>query len=205
MEFELEPIEGERVLSAEEKERQKYRTRSIRPEELERFNAVQQQAIREFLVKLIILTEQFQHDLDQHDASEPCQQHMQKLNAKRQALFEQPPSWLRDFIELVDLYPMEPWAEFEILLRRLQAEDRNRFYETKAHTGIKVAADNPFLMQQDDDINDLQPLQGAHTRLTPADIEAEIMPYSLPELVKHLTLARRVSNGGFWDEEYYDL
>ena len=69
VDLELEPIEGERVISEEEQERRRYRTRSITPEELALFNTVEKTACRDFLVRLIVLTEQFQHDLDQHEPS----------------------------------------------------------------------------------------------------------------------------------------
>lgn len=205
MDLELEPIEGERVISEEEQERRRYRTRSITPEELALFNTVEKAACRDFLARLIVLTEQFQHDLDQHDPSEACQENIRRLNEKRQALFIDPPGWLKDFIVLLELYPMEPWAEFSVLIRRLQSEDRKRHYAAISETGIEAAYDNPFLMQMDDDSDDSPSALAGQARITPAEIEALLSRYPLGELVNHLTSARRVSAGEFWDEEYYDL
>ncbi len=205
VDLELEPIEGERVISEEEQERRRYRTRSITPEELALFNPVEKAACRDFLVRLIVLTEQFQHDLDQHDPSEACQEHIRRLNEKRQALFIHPPGWLKNFVALLELYPMEPWAEFSILIQRLQSEDRNRHYAAISETGIEAACDNPFLMQMDDDSDDSPSALAGQARMTPAEIEALLIRYPLGKLVNHLTSARRVSAGEFWDEEYYDL
>jgi hypothetical protein len=205
VDLELEPIEGERVISEEEQERRRYRTRSITPEELARFNTVEQAACRDFLVRLIVLTEQFQHDLDQHDPSEACQEHIRCLNEKRRALFIDPPGWRKDFIALLELYPMEPWAEFSILIQRLQSEDRKQHYAVISETGIEAAFDNPFLMQQEDASDDSRSALAGQARITPAEIEALLSRYPLCKLVNHLTSARRVSTGGFWEEEYYDL
>jgi hypothetical protein len=60
-------------------------------------------------------------------------------------------------------------------------------------------------MQMDDDSDDSPSALVGQARMTPAEIEALLSRYPLGKLVNHLTSARRVSAGGFWDEEYYDL
>jgi hypothetical protein len=65
MELKLVPIEGEKVLTEEEKERIKRRARPISPEVIRRFSDAEQKEMRFFLASLIVFTEQFHHDLAQ--------------------------------------------------------------------------------------------------------------------------------------------
>jgi len=99
MELELEPIEGKKVLTEEEKERARRRTRPIPKDALLQFSDGEQNDIKHFLVLLIVLAEHFHHDMEQHDLlsedqRELCEIEMEKLNKDRQALFKDSPPFL---------------------------------------------------------------------------------------------------------------
>ena len=67
MKLELEPIEGEKILTEEEKERLKRRTRPIPPDALDQFSDDEKNKIKSFLIKLIVLTEHVDHDMQHED------------------------------------------------------------------------------------------------------------------------------------------
>ena len=152
MKLELEPIEGEKILTEEEKERLKRRTRPIPPDALTQFSDEDKTGIKNFLIKLIILTEHVDHDMQHEEQFDDFEEHMLSLNKVRQALFENPAPSLKSFIDLLELCPSEAWKEFEALIAFLREEDLRHFHEAAQKTGIEAAADNPFLMQEEDNI-----------------------------------------------------
>jgi hypothetical protein len=205
MKLELEPIEGEKILTEEEKERLKRRTRPIPPDALTQFSDVDQTGIKNFLTRLIILTEHVDHDMQHEDQFDDFEEHILSLNKARQALFDNPTPSLKNFIDLLELCPSEAWKEFEALIAFLREEDLRHFHEAEQKTGIDAAADNPFLMQAEDNIEAEHKELEMKSRITPNELEALINKYTLEELVKHLIDARRVLSGDFWDEGFYDL
>lgn len=210
MRLELVPIEGERILSKEEQEWKNKRTHPIPPEILLQFNSNDREKIKKFLVRLVVLTEQFNHDMNQIGISSDEQQEhykkeLQKLNQDRQALFQNPPRYLGSFIKLLELCPMEPWQEFEALMKSMQDEDMQHYRDTKLKTGIEAALDNPFLMRTDDEIDEEHVELKMKCRMTPREIEDLIMHNSLENLVKLLINARRINTGAIWDRGSYDL
>ena len=205
MKLELEPIEGEKVLTEEEKERLKRRTRPIPPDALSLFSDAEKQEIKSFLIKLIVLTEHVDHDMKHEDQFEDYDQHMLSLNQARQAIFQNPSPSLARFIALLELCPSEAWKEFEALIAFLREEYLRHYHEAAQKTGINAAANNPFLMQEDDNIEAEHIELGMKGRITPKEIQELITHYSVEDLVKHLIDARRVISGDFWDEGFYDL
>lgn len=210
MELELEPIDGKKSLTKEERERLKRRSRTIPPEALHQFSHDEQDEIKKFLVRLIVLCEECHHYIEKHDTSTEDQQQYYKnqitnLNKDRTALFQNPSPFLDNFIKLLDLCPMEPWQEFEALIRTLQAEELHHYRDTKLSSGIKAASDNPFLIQAEDDLDEQHIELEMKSRITPKEIETLITHYSLEDLVKYLINTRRVYTGEFWNEDYYDL
>ncbi|MDX1823467.1 MAG: hypothetical protein R3354_02040 [Thiohalomonadales bacterium] len=176
MKLELEPIEGEKVLTEEEKERLKRRTRPIPPDALSRFTEAEKQAIKNFLIKLIVLTEHVDHDRQHEDQFQDYDQHMLALNQTRQALFQNPAPALANFINLLELCPSEAWKEFEALIAFLREEDLRHYHETLQKSGINAAADNPFLMQEQDNI------EAEHIAL---EMKGRITPKEVQELINH--------------------
>ena len=87
----------------------------------------------------------------------------------------------------------------------LREEDHRHYLEAAQKSGIAAAADNPFLMQEDDNIDAEHKALEMKVRITPKEIEELVNHYTLEELVKHLIDARRVLSGDFWDEGFYDL
>ena len=87
MKLELEPIEGEKILTEEEKERLKRRTRPIPPDALAQFSDDEKNQIKHFLVKLILLSEHVDHDMKHEDQFDDFDTHMLSLNQARQAIF----------------------------------------------------------------------------------------------------------------------
>ncbi len=205
MKLELEPIEGEKVLTEEEKERLKRRTRPIPPDALTQFSDDDKDRIKSFLIKLIILTEHVDHDMQHEDQFDDFEDHILSLNQARQAIFENPSPSLKTFIDLLELCPSEAWKEFEALIAFLREEDLRHYLEAAQKSGISAAADNPFLMQEEDNIDAEHKALEMKVRITPKEIEELVNHYTLEELVKHLIDARRVLSGDFWDEGFYDL
>jgi hypothetical protein len=210
MALELVPIEGERILTEEEKQWQKFRARSIPPEALKRFLPEQQKEIKIFLVKLVTLSEQCHHAMIQLEKAadehrERYVNELERLNQRRIHLFANLPAYLKAFNDLLAMCASEPWKEFEEFLKNLRDEDMEHYRDTKLHTGIAAAMDNPFLLQMEDDIEDNRMDIRMRCRITPQEIEFLILHYPLETLVKHLINARRVSSGQFWDKGFYDL
>jgi len=205
MKLELEPIEGEKILTEEEKERLKRRTRPIPPDALSRFSDIEKQEIKNFLTKLIVLTEHVDHDMKHENQFEDYEQHIMSLNQSRQAIFQNPSPSLANFIALLELCPSEAWKEFEALLAFLREEDLRHYHEAAQKTGIVAATNNPFLMQEEDNIEAEHKALQMKGRITPKEIQEVITHYSLEDLVKHLIDARRIISGDFWDEGFYDL
>lgn len=210
MELELEPIEGKKVLTEEEKERIRRRTRPIPREELRQFSDDEQNDIKHFLVLLIVLSEHFHHDMVQYDLlseeqKKLCKIEMKRLNEDRKALFQDPPPFLENFIHLLDLCPMEAWPEFEILIKGLQEEDLHHHRDIRLNTSIEAAPNNPFLMQVEDDKEEKQIALENECRITPVEIENLILHFPLEELVDYLINSRRISAGEFWEDRMYDM
>ena len=205
MKLELAPIEGEKVLTEEEKERLKRRSRPLPPDALAQFSDQDKNLIKIFLIKLIILSEHVDHDMQHEEQFDDFDAHMLSLNQARQGLFQNPTPSLKKFIALLELCPSEAWKEFEALIKFLREEELRHFHEAEQKSGIEAAADNPFLMQKEDNIEAEHKELEMKGRITPKEIEELINHYSLEELVKHLIDARRVLSGDFWDEGFYDL
>ena len=205
MKLELEPIEGEKVLTEEEKERLKRRTRPIPPDALNPFTAAEQQQIKNFLIKLIVLTEHVDHDRQHEDQFQDHEQHMLSLNQARQTMFQNPSPALARFIGLLELCPSEAWKEFETFLTFLREEELRHYHQALQKTGINAATNNPFLMQEEDNIEAEHKALEMKGRITPKEVQELIGHYSLEELVKHLIDARRVLSGDFWEGGFYDL
>ena len=205
MKLELEPIEGEKILTEEEKERLKRRTRPIPPDALAQFSDDEKNKIKNFLTKLIVLTEHVDHDMQNEHQFDDFEEHILSLNQARQAIFEDPSPSLKNFIDLLELCPSEAWKEFEALIAFLREEDLRHYHEAAQKSGIEAATDNPFLMQAEDNIEAEHKALEMKARITPKEVEELINHYTLEELVKHLIDARRVISGDFWDEGFYDL
>ena len=207
MELKLVPIEGEKVLSEEEKERLKRRAKPIPPEVIRRFNDAEQKEMRFFLASLIVFTEQFHHDLSQIEEHKDNQAyyegHIEKLQVDRNALFENPSPAVAKFIELLELYPMEPWHEYELMIAGIRGDDLNHYYETK----LKAAVDEYHIQVEGSTEKEQEELltRELKCRMTPKDIRDLILFHSLEDLVKHLIASRQLISGEFWDVGLYDL
>jgi hypothetical protein len=207
MELKLVPIEGEKVLTEEEKERIKRRARPISPEVIRRFSDAEQKEMRFFLASLIVFTEQFHHDLAQieehKDNQDYYEEHIAKLQVDRKALFENPSPPVAKFIELLELYPMEPWHEYELMIAGIRGDDLNHYYETKLKADIDeyhTQVEGNIEKEQEDQMK-----RELKCRMTPKDIRDLILFHSLEDLVKHLIASRQLISGEFWNVGLYDL
>jgi hypothetical protein len=207
MELSLVPLEGEIVVSDEEKERAKRRARDIPPEELSRFDNEDRKQIKHFLTVLIMLSEQLHHDMSEHAQSPgdtaSYEKHVVHLQKQRQALFNAPTPAVADFIELLQFYAMEPWPEFEMMIAGIRGEDLQRYYDTK----LKAAVD-PFHIRAEDDVDRAQDEQmelAKKCRITPQEIKDLVWYHSIENLAKHLIAGRRLMTGEFWNLGHYDL
>lgn len=211
MKLELEPIDGERVISKEEKEWHEKRMRPISPEVLRQFDNDAENSIKIFLIKLIILTQQFHNDVIAHDdcseeQREFYEKHSRKINSDRLALFKNASPPLKEFIKILNLFPMEGWQEFESLTKNLQVKNLHTYRDLSHATGISAALDNSYLMQIEEDVEEEHMELAMKTeKITPGEIEDLIMHYSLGEIVEQLISARKVGSGNFWESDFYDL
>lgn len=211
MHLQLVPIDGERTLGEDEKLRQKRRTRPIPAELINYFTPEQQQAIKFFLAKLVVTTEQCNHDINRLqqipdiDRQIYFEKELEKLNERRISLFENLPYFIRYFVKIIDLCPSEPWKELKEFLENIRNEDRAHYHQKKQSTGIEAAMDNTYLLQIEEDPEEENYELKLTCRITPGEIETMILYHPLDELVKHLINARRVSSGEFWNKGFYDL
>lgn len=205
MKLELIPIDGERILTAEEKERLRSRIRPIPPAATEAFTDDEVQEIKDFLAHFIILNEQLHHDKAQEDHPEYYERPIKALEAKRHAMFQDLSPGLARFIELLDLCPMEPWREIKALLEHLRQDNFWDNYGVKSDTGIEAALDNPFLLQKDDHIEEDNMELQLQRRISPDEVYALISRFPLQDLVKQIIKSRKCVIGGFWDDEHFDL
>ena len=163
--------------------------------------------MRFFLASLIVLTEQFHHDSERKeeykDNLDFYKENIDKLQASRVALFKNPSPPVANFIKLLELYPMETWYEYELMIAGIRGDDLHRYYETS----IKATVDehhvrvegNTEKEQEDQLTRDLK------CRMTPKDIQDLILSHSLEDLVKHLVASRQLISGKFWDVGMYNL
>ena len=208
MVLELEPMEGEKVLSEEEKQRLERRIKPIPSEKLEVFTEGDARQIKNFLIQLIAVTEQIHHDMTIENPPSDVKEHEDKMHNLRRHLFTDQHPTVRQFCELLDISPAEPWQEFEVLISELIEEDRHHFFAVKNESGVKAALDNPFLMHAEDyqDSAEEERLALAgKSRITPHEIGELINHHSLEEIVKDIISARNVISGQFWQNQYYDL
>jgi len=207
MELKLEPIAGEKVLSEEEKERIKRRSRDIPEEVIRRFSDAEQKEMRFFLASLIVSTEQYNHESerkeDYKDNLAYYKEQIDNIQANRVTLFKNPSPPVAKFIKLLELYPMEPWHEYELMIAGIRGDDLHRYYETS----IKATVDEHHIRvegntekEQEDQLT-----RELKCRMTPKDIQDLIISHSLEDLVKHLIASRQLISGKFWDVGMYNL
>ena len=206
MDLELVPLEGEddhqRLLSPEERERMILRIKPIQPEALQHFDPTQRKEIQTFLYRLIAVSEQLHHDMEDTAHKDQLKEHMNKLHTIRKALFDKASPAVQEFTQLVDLSAVEPWLEWEVMMNSLRREMQKAYFATKNTTGQAAALDNPFLMQVDDLRDDALMDLKKKGRLTPHEIEEVIFYFSLEDLVKFLIQSRKVITGQFWERDY---
>ena len=205
MKLELVPIEGERILTSEEKERLRSRARPIPPAAIEAFTDDEAQEIKDFLVNFITVIEQLHHDKVQEDHPEYYERQINALEAKRHAMFQDLSSGLARFIKLLDLCPMEPWQEIKALLEHLRQEYFWDNHGVKRDTGIDAVFDNPFLLQEDDYTEEDNMELRLRCRISPNEIYVIVSHFTLLDLVKQIIKSRKCILGGFWDDEHFDL
>lgn len=211
MHLQLVPIDGEKSLTDEEKQRKKRRSSPISPELINYFDLDQQKEIKIFISKLIITSEQIHHNIEQIENSQDVERQnqlkheLEKLNNRRIALFDNIPFFLRYFIKLLDLCPSEPWKELEQFLKNIRDEDTANYRQASQSMGIEAAMENSYLLQIEDDPEEKNIDTQMQCRITPGEIENLILHHSLESLVIHLVNARRVSSGEFWDKGFYNL
>ena len=207
MELKLEPIEGEKVLSEEEKERIKRRALSIPEEVISQFSDAEQQEMKSFLASLIVLTEQYHHDSeskeDYKDNLDHYKAQIDKIQAGRVALFKNPSPSVTKLIKLLELYPMEPWHEYELMIAGVRGDDLKRYYETT----MKATVDEHHIRVEGNMEKEQEDLQkrDLKCRMTPKDIQDIVLLHSLGDLVKHLIASRQIISGKFWNVGMYDL
>ena len=207
MELELVPLEGEkketqRLLPPGERERMKARIKPIKPEVFEPFTDEQQHEMKMFLYRLIALSENIHHDMEDLKHIGEHEEHMMKLHTLRRALFAKASPAAGDFIKIIDISPMEPWLAWEVFVHSLQGEVMSEYYETKNTAGEAVVRDNPNMMQVDDNCEDKQMERSQKGRLTPHDIERYIFHFGIYDLVKHIIHARKIISGTIWEGDY---
>ena len=205
MDLELVPIEGKKELTLDEKKKRHIRSQRIDPELLTQFSKEDEIEIKQFVSDMIILIDEFHHEMEQDELLEGHEDRLAALNEKRFALFENLSNPVARFVKLLRLAPVESSEEVEILVKELRRDELREHYMTTAETGIDIAKDNPFLMQMDDNIEGEHKDLEMKCRTTPTEIQALVNHFSLEVIVESLISARRMTTGEFWDGDHYDL
>jgi len=154
-----------------------------------------------------VLTEQFHNDLEQKEGHNDdlynYEEHIVKLQEHRLALFQNPSPPVAKFIALLELYPMEPWHEYELMFAGIRGDDLKHYYNTK----LKAAVDQHHIQVEDsvEKEQEEQFLRELKCRMTPQEIRDLVLFHPLEDLVKHLIESRQLISGEFWDEGLYDL
>ncbi len=205
MELELVPLDGQEARKKSDKERARKRYQKIPPKVLRKFTDEQQQKIKEFMIDLVLITHEIQHETESGKGTKDHEERLDRLNGRRHALFEQPERAVAQFIKLLSLAALESAQEIEALIRDLRREDVQDYYKTEVDVGLDAALDNPFLRQINDNIEDEKLSLKLKTRLTNSEIEALIRRRSLQDIVDRVIAARCLTSGLFWRDSYYDL
>lgn len=205
MELELVPLDDEEAKKEGDKKRARKRYQKIRPKVIRQFTEEQQKKIKEFLVDLVLITHEIQHETESGKDTKGHEERLDRLNKRRFALFAQPERTVAQFIKLLRLAPVEAGEEIEVLIGELRREEAQDYYRTEVGTGIDAARDNPFLRQMDDNIEDEKLTLNLKSKLTNSEIAALIRRRSLQNIVDSIIVARSIISGLFWRDSYYDL
>jgi hypothetical protein len=98
------------------------------------------------------------------------------------------------FIELLELYPMEPWHEYELMFVGIRGDDLKYYYDTKLKADI-----DQYHMQVEDSVEKEQEEQLAR------ELKCRMTPKEIRDLVKYLIESRQLISGEFWNVGLYDL
>jgi hypothetical protein len=205
MELELVPLDGQEAEKKSDKKRARKRYQKIPPKVLRKFTDEQQQKIKEFMIDLVLITHDLQHETESRKGTKDHEERLARLNKRRRGLFEQPERTVAQFIKLLSISALESREEIETLIRDLRREDVQVHYKTEVDTGHEAALDNPFLRRIKDNIEDDKLSLKLKTRLTNSEIESLIRRRSLQDIVDRVIAARRLTSGLFWRDSYYDL
>lgn len=207
MKLSLIPIDGEKVISDKEKELMKRRAFQIPSKALGRFDNEDRKQIKDFLISLITLSEQIHHDMTEHAKergdTDSNDMNTSKLQAQRQALFDNPSPTVGAFIGLLHFHAMESWHEFETMIASIRGEGLQHEYDAKLQTTADSShtdAENEIERAIDKRLE-----LAMRCRITPHEIKELIQSHSLESLVKHLIEGRRSAIGAIWDVSHYDL
>lgn len=208
MKLSLVPLDGEKAISDEEKERMQLRMRQIPPAVLGRFDDKDCQSIKEFLISLITLSERIHHEVTEHTKetreSDSYNEATAKLQTQRQALFDDPSPAVRPFIELLRFHAMESWPDLEMMIASIRGEDVQHYYDTKSTTDADASEEDAKKKEIEQAKNEQLELT-TKCRITPHEIKELVHCHSLEILVKHLIEGRRMASGAFWNVGHYDL
>ena len=207
MKLSLVPLDGEKVFSDEEKERMKRRMLHIPPAVLGRFDNQACNQIKDFLISLLILSERIHYEMKEHaktaDEVDSYDMATAKLQAERQALFDDSSLAVRAFVELLQLHAMEPWPDLEMMIASIRGEDVQRYYEAESNPAADPSdADASKRIEQ---AKKEQMELTVKCRITPHEVRELVQFHSLENLVKHLVEGRRLASGAFWNVGHYDL
>ncbi|MCU7833727.1 MAG: hypothetical protein KZQ83_00635 [gamma proteobacterium symbiont of Taylorina sp.] len=205
MKLELEPLEGEKLLPPEEREQMIKRIKPILAEELAHFSDNDCLQIKSFIIQLITYSEIIHHYMEDKEHVREHEDQLMKNHHNRRGVIENASDVVKEYIQLVDISAVEPWLEWEVLIKLFRSELHKRLYEIRDNSGIAEASKNPFLMQvdnvADEQAQDIQQ-QG---RLTSSDIEEYVFQFSIEEITNMIISSRKIITGAFWGGDYYDL
>lgn len=158
--------------------------------------------VKMFLTLLIALSERIHNKMYASFRDDDGEDELEKMHLQRRTMFEKAGGPVKDFINDLELCPMEPWRVYESVLRALLSDEDDEYYEKLNNSGIQAAADNPYLM----DLVELDELahdrRARHSRLSEQDIDELLQRCTLPQLKKDFIESRQVNTGEFWDKHY---
>lgn len=204
VELELVPIEGDekKLLSHAEREQMVKRIKPVAPEAFAHYNEKERREVQHFMHHLISLSLIIHNDMESKSDQGEHKEHMEKVHMLRRALFEKRPPRVKEFCEIVDITPIEPWLEWEVLIKSLQNQMHDDYYKTLNQSGIASTLNNPFLMHVEETFEDTHMEEAMKGKLTAKDIEVLIYHFSLETTVDFIIRARRVITGQFWGNDY---
>ena len=161
--------------------------------------------VQSFLLNVIDVSERIQRALDEHTGD------LDELYEERIKLFDEADGFLAAWIKHCSLSASGSWNLYRGFLLAVEDEhvkkqyaDLNKSLSIKGEEHFSV--DNPFLIQQDDEVEDkarIDELINKHN-ITRPEVLNIMSNLTLREITELMLLSHKLSDGSIW-EHHYDV